>query len=163
MSDYKSDPLGAVGYSPTTGDFKWLQAGPGRRPGLSAGRQIGRGYVMIQYGGKRVPAHRLAWRIMTGKWPEQEIDHINRDKGDNRFENLREADRWENARNIAKKRNNTSGHKGVSWDNRRRVWIASIMHDRKAKHLGSFSTREEAYSAYVAAAKKFHGEFHCVE
>lgn len=163
MSDYKPDPLGIIGYSPSTGDFTWLQAGPGRRPGLSAGCRNGNRYVMIQYGRKTVPAHRLAWRIMTGKWPENEIDHINRDKGDNRFENLREAERFENARNVGKTRRNTSGYKGVTWEKRRRVWVANIGYEGKLRYLGTFPTREEAYSAYVAAAKKFHGEFHCVE
>lgn len=163
MSDYIPDTLGVIGYNPETGKFKWLQAGCGRQRGRDAGMIADTGYVLIRYGGKNVPAHRLAWRIMTGKWPTLEIDHKNRVRHDNRFENLRQATRMQNAQNGSKKATNRSGYKGVHWHKQHQAWIARIMHNRKTVHLGKFDTREEAFAAYAEAAKRYHGEFHCLD
>jgi hypothetical protein len=160
MIDCKPDTLGVIGYSPSTGKFFCLK---GKRRGQELGSVGDGGYVRLSYRGKQVAAHHLAWRIMTGRWPEQEIDHINRVRHDNRFENLRLATRSENSQNGPKKSTNTSGFKGVHWHKRSRAWVARIMVERDEIHLGSFRTREEAYAAYVAAAKEFHGEFHCLD
>jgi hypothetical protein len=163
VSEYRPDPLGTIGYNPDTGKFIWLQSGMCRRKGDDAGYRTPRGYEYVQFGGKRTPAHHLAWRIMTGKWPDAEIDHINRVKNDNRWCNLRAATRFENARNVSKTMRNTSGFKGVSWHKRGRYWAANIMKDRERIYLGSFRTREEAAAAYAAAAKELHADFHCLD
>lgn len=162
MSDYLPDPLGTIGYNPETGKFIWLRSGMCRQKGEDAGWRTPKGYEYVQYGGRRTPAHHLAWRIMTGKWPDKEIDHINRVKNDNRFANLRLATRAQNAKNVGITRRNTSGFKGVSWHNRGRYWAASIKVDGEFRHLGCFASAEEAYAAYSAAAKELHGEFHCL-
>jgi len=86
-----------------------------------------------------------------------EIDHINGDKLDNRRENLRSATRSQNMMNSGKPKNNTSGHKGVSWH--RNKWEARIIINGKKKHLGCFEDKEEAAKAYKEAAEKYFGEF----
>jgi hypothetical protein len=87
------------------------------------------------------------------------VDHKNTDGLDNRRENLRICSQALNARNRAINKNNTSGFKGVSWLNKRKKWVAVIRLNNKSKHLGSFSTPEEAHAAYCKAADILHGEF----
>jgi len=74
-----------------------------------------------------------------------EVDHINRDKKDNRKCNLRVVSRQINNLNIGMQKNNTSGYKGVAWHNQRQKWRAYIMLDYRQIHLGLFDTPEEAY------------------
>jgi hypothetical protein len=112
---------------------------------------------MIWIDGKRYYAHRLAWLYMTGKFPDQQIDHIDQDGTHNIWRNLREATNTQNAAN-SRRRNNASGFKGVFWQRSRR-WRASIMVNSRRIHLGYFNTPEEAYAVYLAAAQKYFGEF----
>ena len=88
-----------------------------------------------------------------------EIDHINGDTLDNRPENLREATRSENEMNKLPGKRNSSGIKGVSWEKRRSKWRAQITVNGEYKYLGSFGTRDEAESAYIAASIEMHGGF----
>lgn len=104
-------------------------------------------------------AHTVIWAMTHGRWPKLEIDHINGDPLDNRPENLREATRSENEMNKLPSKRNSSGIKGVSWEKRRSKWRAQITANGKYKYLGSFSTRDEAESAYIAASIEMHGEF----
>lgn len=103
-------------------------------------------------------AHTVIWAMTQGRWPEMEIDHINRDPLDNRPENLREVTRSENEMNKLPSKRNSSGIKGVSWEKRRSKWRAQITANGEYKYLGSFGTRDEAESAYIAASIEMHGE-----
>ncbi len=91
-----------------------------------------------------------------------DIDHINGNKSDNRIDNLRLATFSENSWNAEKRSDNTSGHKGVSFDKRRGVWVAYINAYGKRKHLGRFYLIEDAYKAYEKASIDIHGEFSSV-
>jgi hypothetical protein len=103
-------------------------------------------------------AHRLAWLYMTGAWPTGgEVDHIDTDRGNNVWTNLRDSTRRQNGSNVDIRSNNTSGFKGVS--RCRAKWTAHITVNYQAMHLGVFDTKEEAHAAYVEAAKRLHGEF----
>jgi hypothetical protein len=87
------------------------------------------------------------------------IDHINGNTLDNRKANLRICTRAENNCNIKRRKNNTSGYKGVSFDKRKKKWSAYISKNYKHYFLGYFVTPEEAYIAYCKASKKYHGEY----
>jgi hypothetical protein len=109
--------------------------------GYFRGAIFGRGYL----------AHRVAWAIYSGAWPENEIDHINGDRSDNRIANLRSATRQENGKNCAIGTRNTSGTIGVRWYNRDRVWVAQVSINGKQKHIGNFKSKDEAIEARAKA------------
>jgi len=83
-------------------------------------------------------AHRLAFLYVDGYTPENDVDHINRNKDDNRWLNLRHVSRSCNMRNRSLLSNNTSGVNGVHWRGSRNRYIASIRVNKKLFHLGSF-------------------------
>lgn len=109
--------------------------------------------------GKRVQCDQKMHRLIMGEPKGRQIDHINENKLDNRKENLRIATAGQNRCNITKKKNNTSGFKGVVWDKDRQKWISQIRSKSKNHSLGRFKTKEEAALAYDVAATKLHGEF----
>ncbi|MEW4959716.1 HNH endonuclease, partial [Enterobacter cloacae subsp. cloacae] len=100
-----------------------------------------------------------AWFYVHGYLPEQEVDHINRIRSDNRIENLRLATRSENAKNKEKSKANTSGFKGVSQQKKTGNWVAHIRLNGKNKHLGTFRSPERASIAYRIASHFHHKEF----
>lgn len=87
------------------------------------------------------------------------VDHINRDRSDNRRSNLRLCSLAENNRNGSIRSNNNSGFKGVSWDKARGKWQAGIGLNGTRKALGRFDSAEDAARAYDAAALANYGEF----
>lgn len=115
------------------------------------------GYMKISVNKINYRAHRIAWLLMTGKWPEHQIDHINGIKDDNRFCNLREATYSQNNANKKKTIKNVSGYKGVIAVNKK--WRALIVIDGKTIHIGYYETPEEAHAAYVAKAKELFGDY----
>lgn len=74
------------------------------------------GYLILKVKGKRLKAHRVAWLLNYGEFPEGEIDHINRDRTDNRIENLRIASRTLQCNNIALKPNAVTKAVGIHFD-----------------------------------------------
>ena len=108
---------------------------------------------------KNYKEHRLIWLLVNGSFPVDCIDHINGIKDDNRISNLREANHSQNNINQCIQSNNTSGFKGVSYSKTRNKYEAYISTNRKRKHLGYFTTKEEAHTAYCEASLKYHKEF----
>jgi len=135
------------------GDFNAKRVG--RRAGTTVGAK---GYRTITIKKRRFYEHRIAWYMMTGEDPTGfEIDHINGDKSDNRFSNLRLATSQTNKANCGLNASNSSGFKGVHARGSR--WIAGITHNRKLIHIGMFKTAEEAARAYDAKAVELFGEY----
>lgn len=130
----------------------------GGNAGHEAGCNTGHGRIYVGINGDLFARYRLAWMWMHGEDPGPQIDHINRDKSDDRISNLRPANNAENNRNRPAQGNNTSGFKGVS--KKRDRWRARITGDSgRETSLGSFLTKEEAHAAYCEAAARLHGEF----
>lgn len=134
-------------YDPATGVFKWMESGSGRRADLVAGYESPDGYTQIMVDGKNYFAHRLVWFLYHGYFPEHDLDHIDRDKSNNRLDNLREASRQCNVRNTGNRSTNTSGVKGVYWDKRDNKWYAQICISGKNKHLGLYENFDDAVMA----------------
>ena len=106
-----------------------------------------RGYRWDKLFGHMFLAHRLIWFYMTGEHPNGEIDHIDGDRLNNRWDNLRHVDAFENARNQGERKDNTSGCRGVSYVKSGRGskrWLARISHKGTRYILGRFNTFEEA-------------------
>lgn len=102
------------------------------------------GYFMGAIFGSTYRAHRIVWALHYGDWPDNQIDHINGDKTDNRVLNLRQASQMENNRNCALSKNNKSGYNGVYFDGRRNTWRAFITINYKTISLGSYVGKEMA-------------------
>lgn len=145
-------------YDPDTGDFTWLKHGWSTRIGTIAGYPNDRGYRNICLDGKFYRAHRLAWLYMTGEWPEQEIDHINCAKSDNRWHNLRDIGRTMNAQNERFARSNsTHGFLGAVYrGGKNGHWKANIAVDGVKRAWGRFPTAEAANAAYIEEKRRVH-------
>ncbi len=133
-------------YDTEAGKFeRWFTGGAGKPPrwketGLPA--KGSHGYRKIRIGKKKVSAHRLAWFMYYGVWPDF-IDHINHDKGDNRLLNLANVTFTENQRNKPKCANNRTGVMGVFQCSHSR-WTAQIGVNGEIVYLGSFGSLEAA-------------------
>lgn len=148
-----------LSYDPETGVFHWIKnTGYLNKVGRTAGCSTSMGYVQIGLRGNRLLGHRLAWLFMTGDWPKHEVDHIDGNRSNTRWSNLRAADRQQNARNVAIHSDNKSGLKGVSLT-RGFKWTAQICIDGRQTNLGRFVSKEEASVAYQQAARRYYGEF----
>lgn len=100
-------------------------------------------------------AHRLAWFIHHGRWPAEEIDHINMVRDDNRLANLREASHNDNQHNRQRARaDNKLGILGVSTYRGR--FKAQIEINGENRYLGLFDTAEQAHTAYLEAKRTHH-------
>lgn len=157
-------------YDPETGVFTWRARTPGMfQDGatgaenqcatwnkLWAGKRAGSlscwKYYIISIFGKKLRASRVAFAIMTGEFPSEEIDHVNLNTEDDSWENLRHATRSQNAANRRRQSNNVSGFKGVDFHRQRGKWRATLTINRKQKHLGYFGSPEAAAEAYDNAS-----------
>jgi HNH endonuclease len=157
-------------YDAATGEFAWL-----RRPremfrneqnfrswntryaGRIAGNISPTGHRMIAIGHTQYRAHRLVWLYMHGETVPEVIDHVDHNKLNNRFTNLRAASKAENGANARRPTNSTTGIKGVAIFKGR--FRARVVLHGKEHHLGYFDTMEEAAKARFEAASRLHGAF----
>lgn len=148
-------------YDADAGIFKWKIRPRQRACSNIAGSVNPYGYIQICIKQKIYRAHRLAWFYFYGKWPDQEVDHINGNKDDNRICNLRLADKQKNQANSKMRSGNLTGFKGVFTlqDNRKKKYCSRITVDHKTIWLGNFYTPEEAHAAYCNAANMHFGDF----
>ena len=146
-----------LSYDPATGIFRWRVSRSGVKAGKVAGRSGGgKGYCQICVDRKFYQAGRLAWLYMTDKWPKLEINHINGNRLDAKWDNLREVTRSQKAASTPT--HNKLGARGV-WITRNGKYAARIRLDGTTTHLGLFETLEEARAAYAKAAKGVFGIF----
>lgn len=128
-------------YNPTTGKFDARLFKP------SVDRIDKEGYGVVSIDGNVHNLHRLAFLYMNGEFPSGEVDHINHNRLDNRWCNLRDVSHSDNMKNKSIHKNNTSGHTGVNWGKKDFRWKASIKVNYQRIHLGSFVEYHEAVNA----------------
>lgn len=145
-------------FNPETGVFTRKTSSGGRLAGSVAGTITKAGYTQITFQGRLYYAHRLAWLFVTGGWPENEIDHIDGRKSNNRIKNLRDATHAQNMHNQrdAQRSNKTSGLLGVYFSKGRNKWHAQIKVSGRRRHLGYFDCVEAAHAEYLAAKSTLH-------
>jgi len=143
-------------YDPDTGLFVWKVRRSGMaEAGSVAGNTNSTDYRRISCDYNSYLSHRLAFLFMEGSFPPALVDHINHDKADNRWANLRHVTKVENNRHNAMQTNNISGVTGVCWHKQNKKWRAFIHPDGKAIHLGSTSDKDEAIRWRKAAEVKY--------
>ncbi len=166
-----------LSYDPATGVLTWLTRTPEifagsttenrrsscarwnkRYAGTVAGALQPDGGLQIKVHNRPMLAHRLAWAIHFGKWPDL-ITHNDGVRSNNRILNLRSTSRQICQRNQKRHRSNTSGRTGVSWSRVRAIWTAQIKIGAKSHYLGSFAEFDDAVAARIEAEKlhKFTG------
>nr|DAG87205.1 MAG TPA: homing endonuclease [Herelleviridae sp.] len=95
---------------------------------------------------------------MTPK-DNEEVDHINRDKNDNRKKNLRTVIHSQNGKNRSRQYNNKSGYTGACFDNTTQKWRARIIINNKVIYLGYYKQLEDAVRVRKEAEIKYYGDF----
>ena len=144
-------------YCPDTGVFiRRVTINSRAIAGAVAGSITYYGYITISVDGKSYRAHRLAFLYMEGYLPEQDVDHINRIKTCNRWDNLRHVSRQCNNRNSSIRATNTSGVVGVNWNDERQRWCAQIRGEGSKINLGYFIHKGDAIEARWEGEKKYN-------
>lgn len=134
-----------------------LGGGVGRRKapyGKLAGSLRPDGYRTLRIDGHPLLAHHVAWALMTGGYPSTDIDHINRTRSDNRWDNLRLVTRSENMRNTLAHQDGASGHKGVSWNKGYRKWHVYINTPEGRTNVGYYDNLDAAVAARQEAEQR---------
>lgn len=139
-------------YNKEEGKLYWkVKVGPRALVGQEVGHTTKKGYKRFSYKGKDYFVHRVIWFIETGEWPKDQLDHDDRNPGNNRFTNLKECSNHMNSLN--KESDKTSKFPGVSL-NKGGKWVAFHFHNGKNNYLGQFDTEEEANTAYWDYVKR---------
>ena len=125
--------------------------------GKEAGKLRPDGYKRFEYLGKGIYSHRMIFAYHHGYLPKV-VDHINRDRSDNRIENLREADNFINSRNAKLRGNNKSGKTGVCYRKNRGTWSVTIRSEGKQITVGTFRDIDDAIKCRKEAELKYYGE-----
>ncbi len=125
--------------------------------GVTVGTKRKDGYLLVIINATPYQLHRIIWIMETGEQPIT-IDHINHNRSDNRWCNIRNVSQKVNTYNQSLKSSNKSGHAGVMYDKVRKKWRSFIVVDNKQIYLGRFNKIDEAIKARVKS-EKHHG-FH---
>jgi hypothetical protein len=143
-------------YDPDTGVFtRKVRTSNSTNIGDVVGTLNGRGYLQVHVDSCLYNCHRLAWMYVYGVDPgDNQVDHANSNRSDNRIDNLRLANQHQNSSNCKNAR-------GVYLDKdaKDKPWYSKIMVDYKSIHLGTFDCPLMARLAYLDAKKEHHGEF----
>lgn len=113
------------------------------------------GYVTSGAGKNQILLHRLLSNAFDGIY----VDHINRNKLDNRKLNYRFCTNQENNRNKDLYSHNSSGITGVTWNKERKKWQAQIVVDNKNINLGRYESFDDAVKARLEGEEKYFEDF----
>lgn len=128
--------------------------------GNVTGSDAASGHLTMAVDGISYLCHRIAWKYVYGSDPEGCIDHINGDGSDNRICNLRIANKSQNACNSKLRSDNASGFKGVHFDKKNNMWMATIEMNGKSTYLGRSKNIDAANIMATEARKTLHKEFY---
>lgn len=146
-------------YDPETGEMWWRVQTRNHRTHKPVGTVHRRsGAIQVCIEGRIYLVHRVAFLIVEGRWPHPEVDHWDNDPSNNRWKNLREATRRQNAGNTRGFSKTGEGLKGAS-PHPTGKWQAQLKIDGKQTPLGLFDTELAAHEAYCVAARVQFGEF----
>lgn len=154
-----------LSYDPGTGILRWKYRADckanwnARWVGKTAG-VITAGKIAVAIFQVKYQAHNLIWYMQTDEWPENEVDHKDRNGLNNKWDNLRPSTRNQNMMNTRLRSDNTSGHKGVSWNKEHNAWRVRIQVAGREKLIGYIKDYAEAVAAREKAAKAAYGEFY---
>lgn len=143
-------------YSPDTGVFKRRLKQTGVRQGSVSGSLSKEGYLVTSVDGKIYKCHRLAWLYMTSTWPAGQIDHLNGNRSDNRFANLRDVSQLDNVQNQRNAQRSNKSTRVLGTFKNGSGFAARIAHNGTKIYLGTFRTIDEASAAYIAAKRLLH-------
>lgn len=144
-------------YDAETGRLSWKErpeqaSWNTRWAGKEALTALNHGYRRGLLFRRSVYAHQVIWKMMTGV-DAPELDHIDGNKLNNAWKNLRAALGGANQKNSSRRRDNTSGQVGVT--KRGEKWIAQIGIAKSTKHLGIFDTYEQAVAARKTGEREY--------
>ena len=150
-------------YDPVTGRFRWTTPRGSAKVGDLVGALDKEGYRRVRISRRSYYEHRLVWLWHHGEFPRI-LDHIDRDRANNRIENLRECHESQNAANAKRCSLNTSGYKGVYFDVDRGKWVARIRFTdssgvRHRYRIGRFESAEMAAIQYNLHMRRLHPDF----
>jgi Demerecviridae HNH endonuclease len=148
-----------LSYDPVTGIFTRLKSRV-NWTGQQAGKTDSHGARQILLDGKVYSAHRLAWLVMTGSWPDGDIDHKDRNPSNNSWSNLRQATRSQNMQNTGLRLNSTTGIKGITrakWKKSQR-WRAKVSCGGDS-HVAHFRCFGQAIKYAAKMRAELHGDF----
>ncbi len=139
---------GLLEYHPEKGTLSWKKTRGRILKGTQAGSvSKGNGYHSIYIDGKNYYTHRLIWMYETGQMPKQDIDHRDRNKSNNLFNNLRDVSRSDNLMNTGIRKDNISGYRGIHWYKNKSKWQVKL----KNQHVGYFKSLDDAILARAEA------------
>lgn len=140
------------------GNLIWKKSNRNGWIGKTAGNLQENGYVVIKLNNKFYKAHRLVW-LWHGKELPASLDHINRNRADNRIENLRASEAYENSSNRTMAVNNVSGCRNVTWHKRLQKWVVVVSSQGKRFSFGCYKDLELADLVATMARQTLHKEF----
>ena len=144
------DVLDIISYDPQTGSVTYkVSISRSKQKGDDASKVSSNGYLRIDVLSHNFVVHRLAFLFMTGEMPPShlDVDHIDHNRKNNSWSNLRLVSRSENCKNLSLTDKNQSGCIGVTWNKNNNNWRARIRVDGDYINLGSFAKYSEAVNA----------------
>jgi len=148
-----------IHYDLESGIFRWrVNVSSTGRAGNITGAKTKAGYIVIRLNRRLYLAHRLAWLYVNGEFPPNLIDHIDLNKSNNRWANLRLCTKSGNSQNRVKAQSNNkkSGLLGIYYSAANRQWGAKIVVNKKQHHGGFYDTPEAAHNAYINLKRELH-------
>ena len=144
-------------YDPLSGIFtNKVNRGKRAFKGEQTGHLNTDGYIVLGIDNKKYKAHRLAYLYMTGEFPKHQIDHIDHNKSNNKWSNIRSVSIVDNSKNLPKRKDNKSGFTGVFWRKDRNKWLSRITVNKKIIRLGEFFDLSDAINARKQANIKYN-------